>query len=176
MRKSIYGRRFKRDTNERKALFRTLMREMILRGQITTTEAKAKAIKPELEKSVTKALKSKEASYHLQKTFISKEISDRLILEIAPKFKDRPGGYTRIIKVGNRVKDNAPMVVLEWVERVDAVPTKVKRSQKKVTTASSNKPSQVQKEAPKQMKKVTPKAPSARKVTQRKAMQSSKGK
>lgn len=175
MRKNIYGRRFKRDTNERKALFRTLMREMILRGQITTTEAKAKAIKPELEKSVTKALKSKEAAYHLQKTF-SKEITDRLIVEIAPKFKDRPGGYTRITKVGNRVKDNASLVVLEWVEKVEAVPTKVKRSQKKATQSTTQKSSQVQKEAPKQMKKVTPKAPSARKVTQRKAMQSSKGK
>lgn len=175
MKKGIYGRRLKRDTNERKALFRTLMREMVLRGQIKTTEAKAKSVKPELERMVTKAIKSDQAVYHLNKTF-SHDITTRLIAEIAPKFKDRPGGYTRIIKIGNRVKDNAPMVLLEWVEKVDAVPTKKKRSSKKTSSQTTPKSTmKVQKEAPKQMKKVAANK-GARPVTQRKAMQSSKGK
>jgi large subunit ribosomal protein L17 len=157
MRKKIFGRRLKRDINERKALFRNLMREMVIRGQIKTTEAKAKAVKPELEKTVTKALKSPTPAYFLNKTF-AKNVTDRIITEIAPKFKDRPGGYTRIVKLGNRTKDDASMVLLEWVEKVEAIQTKAPKrraANKKVSKHAPNVPKTTQKET---TSKITKKA------------------
>lgn len=127
MRKNVFGRQFKRDSRMRKALFRGLMREIILNGQIKTTEAKAKAIKGELEKHVTKAkVQGKASLVHLQKDF-QQDVALRLINEIAPKFKDRPGGYTRIIRLGNRLKDNAPIVIMEWVEEVPKMAVESKK-------------------------------------------------
>lgn len=134
MRKNVFGRQFKRDSRMRKALFRSLMREIILNGQIKTTEAKAKAIKGELEKHVTKAKVQGQASLvHLQKDF-QQDVALRLINDIAPKFKDRPGGYTRIIRLGNRLKDNAPIVIMEWVEEVSKVAVEPKKRTKSEKT------------------------------------------
>lgn len=135
MRKRIFGRRFKRDVNERKALFRNLMHELVLHGKIKTTEAKAKAIKAEVEKMVTKAkVKGDGAAVHLQKTFTA-DVVEKLINDISPLFKDRQGGYTRIIRMGNRVKDSAPMVLMEWVEEVkDTTIVENKKRVKKVGT------------------------------------------
>jgi len=100
----------------RKALFRSLIRGLVLHGRIKTTEAKAKAIKGEVEKFVTKAKKrGEEAEYHLLKN-LSHDLVIKIISEIAPRFKERQGGYTRIIRLGRRLKDNAEMVLLEWVE------------------------------------------------------------
>ncbi len=115
MRKMVFGRRFKKDTNQRKALFKSLMSSLILHERIKTTEAKAKAIKGELEKYVTKAKKADKSRYFLSQKF-DKKIVDKLILDIAPRFSTRPGGYTRILKYGKRLKDNADMVLIEWVE------------------------------------------------------------
>lgn len=162
MRKNIYGRRLKRDIKERKALFRTLMREMVLRGQIKTTEAKAKAVKPELEKVITKAIKNPTPEYFLNKKF-QKDITDRIVGDIAPKFKNRAGGYTRITKLGNRTKDDASMVLLEWVEKVEAVPTKApkKNQQKKSGTSSSQTKKKAQKESKATVAKKATQAPRA---------------
>jgi large subunit ribosomal protein L17 len=113
MRKQVFGRQFKRDANERKALFNGLISAMILRESITTTEQKAKAIKGDLEKLVTKAKKNK-------KELLSKNLKpfevEKLINVIAPRYKNRAGGYTRIIRTGKRFNDNASMVILQWVE------------------------------------------------------------
>ena len=140
MRKRIFGRRLQRDTNERKALFRSLMRELVLHGKIKTTQAKAKSIKGEIEKMVTKAKTQGEGAFvHLQKKFTG-EVVEKLIKEIAPLFKDRPGGYTRIIKMGRRVKDNAPMVLLEWVETVaDTTIVETKKRVKKTVAEKKEK-------------------------------------
>lgn len=141
MRKRIFGRRLQRDTNERKALFRSLMRELVLHGKIKTTQAKAKSIKGEVEKMVTKAKTQGESAFvHLQKKFTG-DVVEKLIKEIAPLFKDRPGGYTRIIKMGRRVKDNAPMVLLEWVENVSD--TTIVETKKRVKKTPSEKKSEV---------------------------------
>ncbi len=136
MRKRVFGRQFKRDMNERKALFRSLMRELVLHGSIKTTEAKAKAIKGNIEKHVTKAkVKGEGALVHLQKDF-THEVAHKIIRDIAPLFADRPGGYTRIIKLGNRVKDDARVVLLQWVEDVPKTVEKVeKRKAKKAVEA-----------------------------------------
>ena len=119
MRKRIFGRRLKRDTNERKALFRSLMHGMILHGRITTTEAKAKSIQGALEKMVTLVRSGEEAAKSLALSRLANEkVVEKLVSEIAPKFVSRPGGYTRILKVGPRVKDGAKMVLMTWVEEV----------------------------------------------------------
>mgnify|MGYP001572070527 CR=1 len=119
MRKRIFGRRLKRDINQRKALFRSLMGSLVLYGKIKTTEAKAKSIKGELEKLVTLAKKKREDARNLLVSRLANERAvERIISEIAPKFSTRPGGYTRLVKMGPRVKDGARMVLMSWVEEV----------------------------------------------------------
>jgi large subunit ribosomal protein L17 len=116
MRKRVYGRQFNKDTNQRKALFKGLMRSLALNESIKTTESKAKAIKGEFESHITKAKRGEEARYHLVK-HLSEDAVDRLIKDIAPRMKNRNGGYTRIVRIGARLKDNAEMVLLELVEK-----------------------------------------------------------
>lgn len=116
MRKRVFGKRLKRDINERKALFKSLMTSLVLEEKIKTTEAKAKAVRGEMEKFVTKAkLKGEEARRHLTK-YLAPNVVDKVISDIAPRFKERPGGYLRILKLNTRIKDNAHMVLMEWVE------------------------------------------------------------
>ncbi len=121
MRKQIFGRRLKRDTNERKALFRSLMIGLILHGKITTTEAKAKSIKAEVEKLVTVARnKKEEARPQLIKKLANASAADKIIKEVAPLFATRPGGYTRILRLAPRLKDNSTQVLMTWTEEVKA--------------------------------------------------------
>ena len=116
MRKQIFGRKFKRDKNARKALFNGLISAMVLNGSIKTTEQKAKAIKGDLEKLVTKAKKEKEVAKKLLQSSLKNNEIEKMINVIAPGFKNRAGGYTRIIKTGRRFNDDASMVILQWVE------------------------------------------------------------
>lgn len=120
MRKQIFGRQLQRDTNERKALFKSLMEALVLHESIQTTEPKAKAIKGQIEKLVTKANKNPDAKRQLQKYF-APETLNKFLTDVAPRFAQRPGGYTRIIKLGNRLRDNAKMVVIEWVVKKEPV-------------------------------------------------------
>lgn len=134
MKKQVFGRKFKKDVNQRKALFRNLMRSLILNEEIKTTKAKAKAVKGQVEKLVTVAKKGESALYHLKKD-ISEDAAAKLIKEIGPRFLKRPGGYTRIVKLGSRLKDNADMVLLEFVEKGEkAVVKKFKKSAVKKET------------------------------------------
>ena len=116
MRKQVFGRRFKRDRNERKALFSGLISSLILKGRITTTVEKAKSIKPSIEKLITKAKKDEQTARRLLQSELKPFEVDKMVTQIAPGFKNRAGGYTRIIKTGNRFSDNASMAVMEWVE------------------------------------------------------------
>lgn len=143
MLKRVYGRKFNKDINQRKALFKGLMRSLALNESIKTTESKAKAIKGEFESHITKAKKGEESRYHLLK-HLSEDAVDRLVKDIAPRMKDRNGGYTRIIRLGNRVKDNAEMVMLELVEKGQkaAVVKKEAKSNKKVVKKVSSKTSE----------------------------------
>lgn len=118
MRKNVFGRRFKRDTNERKALFKSLMSSLVLDGRIKTTEAKAKSIKSGVEKLVTKAKKRGEESERYLSAHLTSPAIDKVIGQIAPQFNDRPGGYTRLVRVGNRITDSAPLVIMEWTEEI----------------------------------------------------------
>ena len=163
MKKSIFGRKLKRDTNERKALFKSLMTSLVLKESIRTTEAKAKAIKPEIDKMVTHAKKGTNASMQKIHGSLSHIALDKFVSNVAPRFKDRNGGYTRIIKLGGRVGDEAKMVILEWVEKSEVPyqkPVKVKKERKTVKTTSKTKAKTVKTKtvAKKPVKKVTRKS------------------
>lgn len=116
MRKNVFGRRLKRDTNERKALFKGLLSSLVLQERIKTTQEKAKSIKGQADKLISMALKGEIiANSYLQRYLIPNAIK-KLVRQIAPRFKKRGGGYTRIIKLGNRQTDSASMVLMEWVK------------------------------------------------------------
>ena len=137
MKKQVFGRHFKRDANERKALFKNLLTSLVIEERITTTEAKAKAIRAKADKLVTKAKKGGVDAYRSLSPDVRYDAVEKLIKTIAPRFTDRQGGYTRIIKVGRRVADNAPQVVMEWVvkaEPVKAVKAEKGKEQKKNDT------------------------------------------
>ncbi|MBI4084492.1 MAG: 50S ribosomal protein L17 [Candidatus Levybacteria bacterium] len=118
MRKQVFGRQFKRDINERKALFKGLASSLVLHERITTTEEKAKAIKGHVEKLVTKAKRTDlRHAQSLLEPYLTIEAVEKVLHDIAPRFANRPGGYTRIMRVGRRFNDNAQMVFIEWVEK-----------------------------------------------------------
>jgi len=117
MRKQVFGRQLQRDTNERKALFKSLMNALVIHESIQTTEAKARAIQSEIEKMVTKAKKNTLQAERMFQAYFSKPTLRKFFDDVTPRFADRLGGYTRIIKIGNRLHDNAKMVLLEWVEK-----------------------------------------------------------
>lgn len=110
------GRKFHRKTGQRKALMKGIVSSLFLHGKITTTLAKAKEYAPKAEKAITKAKKGDLHSRRvLLRTFTS-PVVDKLISEVAPEFKGRNGGYTRIIKLGERKSDSAKMAILELVK------------------------------------------------------------
>ncbi len=117
------------------------MHGMILHGKISTTEAKAKSIKGDLEKLVTLAKTRGEEAERLILSRLSNErATARLLSEIAPKFATRAGGYTKILRMGPRVKDGAKMVLMTWSEQISAIVTKEpKRKDLKPKTESSKK-------------------------------------
>lgn len=106
-----------RTSSHRKAMISNMAVSLILHKRITTTTAKAKALKTFVEPLITK---SKEDSTHSRRIVFSslkdKEAVTVLFREISPKIADRPGGYTRILKTGNRIGDNAEMCILELVD------------------------------------------------------------
>lgn len=106
-----------RDTAHRKALLRNLCKEVIQHERIKTTEAKAKAVKPEVEKLITLA---KKGDLHARRLALSdlgqdKATVAKLFEEVAPRYSSRPGGYTRILKLGQRQGDATEMVYIELV-------------------------------------------------------------
>lgn len=139
MRKQVFGRKFKRDANERKALLKGLMNDLVLKESIKTTEEKAKAIKGQVEKLVTKAKVKGEASRSLLQPYLDPKAIKKVINNLAPRFATRAGGYTRIIKLGERFGDNASMAIIEWVAKSDLV------DKKEVSTAKTTKSSKTEK-------------------------------
>ncbi|MGW7415630.1 50S ribosomal protein L17 [Streptomyces sp. NPDC054863] len=100
-----------------KLLLANLAKALFEHGRITTTEAKARRLRPVAERLVTKAKKGDIHNRRLVlQTITDKSIVHTLFTEIAPRYENRPGGYTRITKIGNRRGDNAPMAVIELVE------------------------------------------------------------
>ena len=110
------GRRFGGDAAHQKAMFANMVASLIAAEAIVTTEAKAKALRPIAEKVITKA---KKGGVHNQRQVVSflrdKDMAHKLFDEIGPRYADRNGGYLRILKLGPRHGDNAPMARVELV-------------------------------------------------------------
>ncbi len=116
MRKRKRGRKFSRKRDQRKALLKSLATSLFLHEKIKTTEAKAKEISGFVERFITKAKKGDLSSIRFLNRFFSKKIIEKLIKDIAPRYKERKGGYTRIIKLGQRKSDGAKMAIIELVK------------------------------------------------------------
>ena len=140
MRHRVHGRRLSRDTAHRRALRKNMVADLFSHGQVTTTEAKARMLRPTAEKIITLAkrgLAKKEenppSELHARRQVAARlarmrtiedeegfaeevDVLKKLFSEIAPRYADRPGGYTRMIKIGRRPGDNAEMAVLMLVE------------------------------------------------------------
>jgi large subunit ribosomal protein L17 len=117
MRHRKAGRKFGRNPAQRRALLRQLAISMILHERLTTTEAKAKSLRPIVEKLVTIA---RDDTNHRRSLVMSKidnqTATTKLFDVIAPRFEGAPGGYTRISKLGSRHGDAAPMALIEFIE------------------------------------------------------------
>jgi large subunit ribosomal protein L17 len=117
MKHQITGRKLGRQSAHRKALYRNLVTDFLKHEKMVTTEAKAKEIRPIAEKMITLGKDGSLASRRAALAFITdKKVVDKVFAELAPRYKARPGGYTRLIKIGPRVGDGAPTAKLELVE------------------------------------------------------------
>ena len=110
------GRRFGGSSQHQKLMMANLVSSLIAAEGITTTEAKAKALRPVAEKMITKAKKGGLHNHREVVKFLrDREMATKLFDEIGPRYEDRPGGYLRILKLGKRQGDNAPMARIELV-------------------------------------------------------------
>ena len=126
-----HQKKLRRPSGQRRSLFRGLIRSMLLHERIKTTEAKAKAIRPLVERMITLGCRAQQAlangdtldnrakALHYRRMALAVVPEDRVIRklfdDLAPRYMKRPGGYTRILKVGYRMGDAAPLVLLEFV-------------------------------------------------------------
>jgi large subunit ribosomal protein L17 len=117
MRHRRSGKKLGRDSAHRKALYSNLAGALIEHGRIKTTQAKAKAVKPFAEQMITLG---KRGDLHARRLALaelrSQDVVHQLFADVAPRFAERPGGYTRIVKLGPRLGDAAEMVYLELVD------------------------------------------------------------
>jgi len=117
MRHGVSGRKFNRPTNQRLALYRNQVTELLKHESITTTEPKAKEVRLFAERMITLGKKGNlEARRRVLAFLYSEDVVNKVFAEIAPRFATRNGGYTRVIKLGIRVGDGAPMAKLELVK------------------------------------------------------------
>ena len=140
MRHRKQGKSLGRKTGPRKALLRSLAINLITNERMITTEAKAKVLRPQIEKMITKARVEKEKQLAVRRDLLSKldnrDAVTKLLEELAPRFKKRTGGYTRIIKLTTRQGDGAKMAQIEFTE----IPEKLtKKVTKKVAKKAAKK-------------------------------------
>ena len=118
MKHNITHRKLNRTTSHRKALLMNLSNSLIKHEQITTTLSKAKELRPFVEKIITLGKKGDLVSRRKAISILQDQKNTKKIFDvISERYKERSGGYTRIIKVGNRFGDNAPTAIIELVER-----------------------------------------------------------
>lgn len=136
MRHGKAGRRLGRKTSHREAMFRNMVTSLLNHEKITTTDAKAKEIRVVAERMITLGKRGDLHAMRLAASVIrEKSVVSKLFSAIAPRYKDRPGGYTRIVKLGIRQGDAAPISLIELVEE-EMKPSKAKQSPAKVKSAS----------------------------------------
>ena len=116
MRKRIKQRKFGRKKDQRNAFLKILASNLILNERITTTLARAKEIRPLVEKLITKGVKDNFNTARYLQARISKKAADKVRKELGKKYASRPGGYLRIIKIETNRKDGAPKAIIEFVE------------------------------------------------------------
>lgn len=142
MRHAVRGRKLGRTTSHREALFRNQLQSLVDKERIITTLPKAKELRPIAEKVITRG---KGGTVHdrrwVLRWVLNRDLVKKLFDEIAPRFRERPGGYLRIVKLGPRQGDGAEMAVLELVERGEAAvaPEPEKKGGKKQAKTSSPK-------------------------------------
>ena len=116
MRHGRVSQRFNRPTDHRLAMFRNLVTELLKHEQIQTTEAKAKAIRPLAEKVITMGKKGGIPNRRRVAGYVfDSDVAAKVFEDLGPRYATRPGGYTRIVKLGPRLGDGAPVVQLELV-------------------------------------------------------------
>jgi large subunit ribosomal protein L17 len=116
MRHHNANRKFGRNKNQRQALLKSLARSLVLHDKIKTTEAKAKEVRPYVEKLITKAKKETLASRRDIEAKIGPKAAKKITSELSVEYKNRKGGYTRITKMVRRSSDGSPMAVIEFVK------------------------------------------------------------
>ena len=133
MKHRIVGRRLDRTTEHRTAMFRNLVTSLFRHERITTTTPKAKEIKRFADKFITLAKQgTPHARRQANRDVRDVEVLNKLFDTLGPRFKTRPGGYTRIVRVGRRAGDAADMAMIELVERTPAAPEGEEKAEKKV--------------------------------------------
>lgn len=132
---SIRGRQLNRDIHQRKALFKGLVNSLIIHEEIQTTAPKAKAIQGLFDKLVTRGKLGTVHARRLLNAFLGdKQAVNKLVDDLGPRMKTRPGGFTRIVKLGRRKGDDAQIVKMEIVDK-PAAKTEVKKAEPKVKKA-----------------------------------------
>lgn len=184
MRHGVRGRQLGRNTSHRRALFRTLVTSVLDKEKIETTVEKAKEIRPIVEKMITYGKRGDLNSRRIAASFIStKDVVKKLFDTIAPRFKDRNGGYTRIIRTRRRQGDAAEMAVIELLG-TESKPEDKKEEKKSPakkakaeTKAKAEKPAKKEKEAkPKAKEAKAPKAEKSMEKPKEKAKKKAKEK
>ena len=116
MRHKVTGRRLSRPSGHRKALYRNLVRDLLLRERIRTTLAKAKEVRSMAEKVITYGKKGELHHRRLALAVVTdKDVVAKVFDDLSERYSERPGGYTRVLKLGPRKGDGAPMALLELV-------------------------------------------------------------
>jgi large subunit ribosomal protein L17 len=143
MRHKFANRKLNRTSEHRKALFKNMLNSLIKYEQITTTLPKAKELKPKIDKAITLGKKN---NLHAKKDLFSKlqdkSSVNKLVKILSQRYEKRKGGYSRVMKAGFRYGDNAPMAVIELVDRdVEAKKVDIKKKvmEKKIETTSDDK-------------------------------------
>ena len=145
MRHRVYGKKLSRNKNERTALFKSLVQELVLHGTITTTESKAKAIKGlvdkiiNLAKSERSSSSSKNTKRLLQAYFSNKLLQERLVSEIAPKLNNRVSGYTSTVRMGVREGDRTTLVKMSIIGSENLKPLEKKVTRYKIQVKRQKK-------------------------------------
>jgi len=126
------GRKLNRTSAHRKALFRNLVTSLIEHEQVRTTDAKAKELRRIADRMITLG---KRGSLHARRQALSyirsRSVVTKLFEEVAARFKERPGGYTRVVKIGHRHGDAAPMSVIELTDRGEAAKAEAERKRER---------------------------------------------
>ncbi len=150
MRHNKAGRQLGRNASHRKAMYRNMVTSLFEHGKIRTTDAKAKELRKIAEKLITMGKRGDLASRRRALSFVrSREVVAKLFDEISPSFAARPGGYTRIIKIGPRRGDNAPVSLIELVTEEYAPKPKKKAPAKAAAPKKAEAaPAPVEAEAP----------------------------